>query len=311
MKYKYLLEDNANKYWKINENEYILHILCYHIEEQTVYPFLSFMMDKIPFCNNIVTEQLTLPYVFINNTNSIEDIIMNKIKLNLQSIGCDFKLTNNMYKGIIFSPDGNIPYALVNISGINIHGLKILRQSVCWFALPTEIINMKHVCNINIDHDVSTLFNTLPQIGCLFNYDTKKNYILPDVAYTTSDFKLTTFQSVFGNTQKKVYYNCSKYYFFHRSFFNSIDYIYDKTNKSTELGINRYALFVEGNIHWEKENEFMLTDNEIKQFYPEQCIIICFDNENIKNYDILVKNYDSFVSLSYHKLENIEQYKIL
>ena len=39
----------------------VLNILCYHVENETKYPFLQFMMEKIPYCNNIVKEQITLP----------------------------------------------------------------------------------------------------------------------------------------------------------------------------------------------------------------------------------------------------------
>jgi hypothetical protein len=48
----------------------------------------------------------------------------------------------------------------------------------------------------------------------------------------------------------------------------------------------------------------MLTDQEIDNMYPEPCIIIAYSGLHNLNPDILVKNNDSFVPLTYHKLNN-------
>jgi hypothetical protein len=71
----------------------------------------------------------------------------------------------------------------------------------------------------------------------------------------------------------------------------------------------------------EAGREFGITDDIIESLYPEPCIIICYSGEHEIKPDILVKNYESFVSLSYHKLnknlldesfveENKKQYMI-
>jgi hypothetical protein len=69
-----------------------------------------------------------------------------------------------------------------------------------------------------------------------------------------------------------------------------------KNGKYVAGGINRYALFIEGNIYIEKEKEFSLTDEIIENEYGE-CIIL----SNVSNEDMLVKNYSSSVSLSYSR----------
>jgi hypothetical protein len=67
--------------------------------------------------------------------------------------------------------------------------------------------------------------------------------------------------------------------------------------------------------------EFGLSDDVIEQLYPEPSIIICYSGEHNIKPDLLVKNYESFISLSYHKLnkklldeyfveENKKQYMI-
>ena len=69
MEYRYLLENRADKNIILEDinNENMIYILCYHIEDKYKYPFLQFMMEKVPFCNGLIKEQLTLPYLIINN----------------------------------------------------------------------------------------------------------------------------------------------------------------------------------------------------------------------------------------------------
>lgn len=328
MDYIYSLEERSNQNLTlndiVNENGHcILHILCYHIETSCKYPFLQFMMEKIPFCNNLVKEQLILPYIFISDlSNKIEDLVLNHIKNSLNILNCNYNNVNkNMYKGIIFNNDSYNPYALVNITGIDIYGINLQRQSSIWFALPSEIINTKSICNIPIDEEVTQLFQDFPEIGLLYNHNSNKNYILPDAVYTGSEMKKAEFCSIFGNWKSKVYECCKEYYYFYRSFSLAVkDGGWLKEGESDSIGdrklteynklkylngaINRYALFVEGKIHIESGNEFSLTDDMIETLYPEPCIIISYSGDYNINPDMLVKNYENFVCLSYHKLND-------
>jgi uncharacterized protein involved in tellurium resistance len=327
MDYTYLLEEMANKNLTFNEisNENgvcVLNIICYHIETKHKYPFLQFMMDKVPYCNNIVKEQITFPYIFLRNDSSdIEEIVLGRVKSGLELLGCDYdKVTEDMFKGILFGKDCGNPYALVNITGIDINGLNFMRQTTCWFVLPSEIINTKKVCNIDIDSAVTYLFIDIPYLGLLFNSKTNEPYMMPDAVYTGSEIKNAEFQSIFGNTKKKVYDSCGEYYFFYRSFSDAVKdggwlnvrnpnkignriIVDDNSNKYITGCINRYALFVEGKIYMEAGREFGITDDIIESLYPEPCIIICYSGEHEIKPDILVKNYESFVSLSYHRLD--------
>ena len=326
MEYKYLLESKANRHFEfadiINEKGFcILNILCYHIENQYKYPFLQFMMEKVPYCNNIVKEQITFPCIFLRDSSSIiENVVLERVKSSLDILNCDYrKVTEDMYKGILFSEDLLTVYALVNVTGIDILGLNFMRQTTSWFVLPSEIINTKKVCNIDVDDDVINLFTDIPQISFLMNSITNSNYILPDAVYTGNEIKQVEFNSIFGNRKTKIYDNCGEYYYFYRSFYDAIkdggwlkdgnsNKIYDRiivennSNKYIIGGINRYALFVEGNIYLESNKDFSLTDNIIENTYTDPCIIICYTDEHNIKPDILVKNYESFVCLSCHKL---------
>lgn len=326
MEYRYLLEEQCNKNIDFNDivNEKgvcVLNILCYHVEDQHKYPFLQFMMEKIPYCNNIVNEQIILPYVFVrDSTKKLDEVVLERVMSGLDLLGCNYsRVTEDMYKGIIFGKDLFTPYALVNITGIDIYGLNFMRQTTCWFALASEIINVKKMCNIDIDEDINTLFTDFPELGLLNNPKTNKEYLLPDAVYTGGDIKKAEFYSIFGNCKTKVYESCGEYYYFYRSFSLAVkDGGWLKEGDNNKIGerilvendsmkyingtINRYALFVEGKIYVESGKEFSLTDEQIEQLYPEPCIIICYSSEHNIKPDMLVKNYDSFVCLSYHKL---------
>jgi hypothetical protein len=304
MEYKYLLEETSNKNISFDEiigeqGNYILNIICYCVETNYKYPFLQFMMEKIPYCNNIVNEQLIFPYIFIKKSScNIQDLVLERVRTGLKMLGCNHNLNEDMYKGIIFRDNCLSSYALINITGIDINGLNFTRQSTNWFVVSSEIINNQNVLNIPVDKDVIDLFTDVRQIGHLINTQNDEYFILPDVVYSVSEKKQAEFKSVFGNVKTKEYDNCGEYYFFYRSFYDIFC-----SNKYITSYINRYALFVEGKLYLENNKDFMLNDETIYYFYPEPCIIICYSGEHNIKPDILVKDYNNFVCLSYHILD--------
>lgn len=292
MEYTYVLENSANKDFindvnnnnvnnNVNNND-VIYILCYRIETQCKYPFLQFILEKIPFCNGLIKEQFVLPHIA---TEQSKETTLNKVNQMLTTMGLNnCAINESMYKGVLFS--GDMGYALVNISDINMNALYLSRNSLYWFVLPTEIMNAKQVCGFDIDEDVINLFVENPQISILKNKNLKTNYNLPDAVYTGSDtIKHAEFNAIFGNSKTKAFESCGKYYYFNRLFEHVLynDYV------------NRYALFVEGNLYMEKGTEFSLKDEMIL----EPCINICYTNNNGKP-DILVKKCENFISLSYH-----------
>jgi hypothetical protein len=331
MNYTYTIENQANKEINIIYSD-TLYILCYHITTDSKYPFLQFMMEKIPFCNNLVKEQFIIPYITIDKlTRPLELLVVEKLQKMLHDMGCNGnKIDDNMFKGIVYDHLER-PYALVNITGIDISGLKIYRTMSSWFILPSEIINTGEVCNIPIEEMATELFTRLPELALLTNIKNDDKYMIPDVVYTGGDHKNIVFNSVFGNNKSKEYESCGDYYYFYRSFNDSIKdggwnkyggnryinnnikshysspsnrvLVENEYGRYVRGGINRYALFSEGKIHIETNNVFSLTDKDINSVYLEPVIIICYSNEHEIKPDILVKDYDNFVSLTYHILD--------
>ncbi len=297
--YTYILDTLGNKelgYDDLESN--ILYILCYHIHNQCKYPFLQFMLEKIPFCHNLVEEKLVFPNVYVDkNTPSIQKLILEKVKTAFTSV--DFNpdlVTEQMYKGISFSEHFKTNYALVNISEINIECIELNRSSNYWFVLPTEITNTRDVCGISVDEGVVKLFIHNPVLALLTNFKTDKPYILPDAVYTLGRRKDVEFCAIFGNVKTKVYENCSSYYYFYRSFVD----VYEQID--LEKGLNRYALFIEGELYYETKQAFSLTDSEIEATYPdeEHTIVICYSHSHNAMPDLLVRKDTLFVPLSFH-----------
>jgi hypothetical protein len=331
MEYIYLGEQNINKNISINDiskdikngGKYdILFLLCYSVNNEAKYPFLQFMMDKMPYCDNLIKEQFSLPYIFYTDfSKTIETLVLEKVTYSLNSIGCNCnQIHKDMYKGVIYDLMEQ-PYALIDITGIDISGMCLTRNSLVWFVLPSEIINVKSICNIDIDLEVVNLFTNIPKLGVLIHPLTNNPYINPDSVYTGGELKMVEFNSTFGINKSKIYNRCGDYHYFFRSFSDSVKYggwakdletnkysttgrllIDNEYGRYVTGGINRFALFIEGNFHIEPETEFMLTDQDIDNMYPEPCIIIAYSGLHNLNPDILVKNNDSFVPLTYHKL---------
>lgn len=313
MNYLYELECSGNKHIAFDDiidhkGDCVLNILCYAVETQCKYPFLQFMMEKIPFCNHIVEEQITLPYVFVRNaTKDIEDVVLERVMSSLDVIGCDYEgVTDHMYKGVICSADKSAVFALVDITGINVAKIHLARHTTCWFALPSEIINTKSICNIPIDPNITQLFTEKPMYGCLLNPTTKQPYMLPDAVYTGGNFKEAELRAIFGHRMEKRYSACGSYYFFHRTFEDAVNYGRDPKNKNknydNDTAVNRYALFVEGKMYLEPKDELGLDDDAIASVYAEPCVLICYTGIKSSLPDMLVKEQESFVGLTYHKM---------
>jgi len=339
MDYTYLIESEANKNIMIDDiiNTNMLFFLCYHINTESKYPFIQFMMEKVPFCNNFIKEQFILPYVvYYVSSISIENLVLEKVRRSLKLINCDGdKVVDSMYKGIVYDNE-NRPYAMINITGIDITILKLSRNTLTWFVLPSEIINKQSVCNIPVDIETVNLFTSMSELGIVRDKLTNECFNIPDGVYTGDEFKILEFNSIFGKRKVKEYDSCSEYYYFYKDFsdavkdggwikeggthvldLNDTKYTHNTNGRLIvdneygryiDGGINRYALFVEGKIYLEDGEEFTLSDEIINNEYEEPCVIICYTGNHKIKPDILVKKYENFIPLSYHKLNKVLLY---
>lgn len=353
-KYSYLIEQNTTKSLTtldiLNHNanifgKGILNILCYHVTQNSKYPFIQFLLEKKPLLTTFIEEKLELPTFIISNSDTDSDTdyqaaIIEKIKGLLPAIGCDgSKLTSDSFKGLISDHNERI-YALVDISDVDIFRISITRNTPIWFSLPTEIMNVRSICNMPIDDSVSELFLNMPELGILRKLDIENvfpvgdAFPLPDAIYSGSYLRNTEFRSIFGMSKDAVYSSCGEYYYYFRLFedavkeggwlregghklidLNDTSLIHSVSGKKLvdneygryiQGGINRYAFFPENYaLHTECTNMFSLTDAEVSaKLENNSCIVIHYMEDTLDNMfpDILVKEYESAFPISYHML---------
>lgn len=326
--YKYLLEDLTTDI-SLHDLSNVTHIdvVCYHIDSKSAkYPFLQFLVY-----NNVLENVLQLPSISdmvitdMDTSNDLVEVLIDKIKYALESLGCDStSVDDTIYKKTLYSEDLDTLFVFANISNIDISGIHFGERNRYWFVLPSEIINHGSTLGKSFTSSLITLFTEEVNMGLLYDAETNTNYMLPDVAYVGGEIKTVEFNSVFGNVAKQIYNNCGSYFYFHRDMQNAMrDGIWvnpchnfsdskelrigtrliAKDGKYLQGGINRYAVFVEGNIYLEKTSTCLLTDEMIANDYVEPCIIIGYCKENNVKHDLLVKQYENFVCISHHLLK--------
>jgi hypothetical protein len=135
---------------------------------------------------------------------------------------------------------------------------------------------------------------------------------------------MVEFNSTFGINKNKIYNRCGDYYYFFRSFSHAVKYggwekdLETNTHSSTGRlvieneygryvtgGINRFALFIEGNFHIEKETELSkfnsktLKMDEYKKFITNKNKL----NNNVKTF----YNNILFRKLNFRRLVRTKQ----
>lgn len=281
MDYTYLPAFTANTYltsdilYEYYNKTGILKYICYHITTDAKYPFIQIMLEKTPFCNNIIKEEFVLPSIlFKRETTNYKELILNDITKSLNRIGCKVDLIDpDAFKGILVDVD-NICYGLVDLSKIDIKYLELKRTSSTWFVLPTEIVNIQQICNIPVSEKVVDLFTyKKPELSILNKVDTNECYTVPDIGYTCSNYKTAELQLIFGPPKELVEDKMG--YSFFTSFVIAITkHLGLNKNDNEKMGINRIATFIDNN----------------------DCII--------KNPHIYSKNLDLFHPLAIHPFIN-------
>jgi hypothetical protein len=308
MTYKYLIENIANRNIDIKTcKNNILYYLCYHITDDDNNPFIQIMLEKTPFTNNLFEEEFLLPSLIINNNIDVEQILIPKIKNNLEKIGCNVSyLTNECYLGIIennyeFNYDNRI--ALINISTININNLEFNRNSPIWFTIPTEIVNNKMICNIPINNKVIELFvNNFSTLGLLYNKYSNKLFPIPDILYSFNDYKQSKLENLLGRTKKYIENKGGYYLHFCRNF----QYIIKMLVNETDYGLNRYIYFIKTYKTMNIAEFSKLTILELDRILKNYKIInIQYENTDNIEFDIIINNNELIQPLALHKLTNV------
>lgn len=286
--YFYLVEEKATKMYELPKNCSELNVLCYYVNTQIIEPFLLFAMKK-----DNVTNSLNFFKILNNSTNvinSTNETNNYKIEENVDELMHDIGFNNYLYHGIICDNFDNYFVA------IEIKNNEYNNKNNINFLLTTEIINNKTFLNILINEKVVDIFTNTPMFGILMNKfnNNIKLYKLPDVAYKYINKCNKNYYLLFGNEKEKLFENCDEYYFFNREYLS-------KYNNLGEICCIRYAIFNDNKIYFENNDLFSLTDCEIDEILSTckyKTLLISYLNNNAEqNADLLVVNYNCFISL--------------
>ena len=308
------------------------YVCSYRINNEHLYPFLEFLLHK-----DLNTNMLSFPALNLDGITILSKIQnLSKIQYLIETIFSSIDLNEKYdYNGYYYSK--NNMYLFFDFTNCKSEINTIYKNSQIWPVLVDEIINTKHVCNIEIKPQISDFFNKNMEFTILTdNHD--KIYDIPCVTYTGKKISKLNFTYVFGMTKPDNDLLFGSYYYF-TNFKNSIKKFIEE-NKGIKGGVVRFALFLgsskvilnnisdsfdESNIKRELINcqnnlyenlTLRITDYDGKWSEKYDSVYVGdieLDNgEKLRNTPIYaVKNYEQQIPLSYHFIDINKECQIL
>jgi hypothetical protein len=297
-----------------------INLVYFNINRQASYPFMQILLSNnyipFPFIENLI-QNLVFPQIFykLNSNVNINESVITYLVENLDSIG--FHVTNEELNNIIikgFHVFNHKIYIFIDISSVKLDRLLLNKKSEIWFALITEIVNIKNICGINISDDVTSFVSNNIE---LCSYIDNCLYPSPDIAYVGSYFNKVEFQSLFGISKSEKKYG--NYFYFSYSFDDALrngswskdgnpefrfgKLITDDDNgRYIEGGVNRIAILLDKckYIREEEINKMSNLDELINYFNEYDCIYILSNNSSVT---LMMKDFNRQYPLSYHKID--------
>jgi len=285
-----LLKDNLN-----NIMNYNFKLIYYHINREAIYPFMQILLSNYisPFSLFGLNEQkFVFPTMLYDKNMDINKYIYDYLINRLESI--ETNEINNININGFHIYNWEI-YIFIDMSSINLDRLLLSKNSEVWFALITELVNTKHICNITISQEVS---NFITNNINLFSKIDNTLFPSPEVIYTGNHFSKVEFQSLFGISKSEREYG--NYFYFSYSLEESLyDGVYSKNGTYIEGGINRVAILLDKSKYIKEDEVNDLINKDIWEEYilDYDCIFILLKTDKIL---ILMKDYNRQYPLSYH-----------
>ena len=290
------LFNDIDRYLESNSFNQI-KIIAYEVNNDGVYPFLQFLLF-----NDLFTPKLTFPVLPINYTNITTEQIF-KMTMNLF---ISLKLSNNyetFSKNIVFDgfyeENGEV-FLFVDVTQNKLNLPDIYLDSFVRFVLIDEILNLKHVCNINVDAEVTDFFTNNYELSVLKN-DKNEAYDVPSVSYVGRKEKMLNFTYTFGVTKQNKNAILGPYYYF-TDFENAIREQSNVTDCNS--GIVRFAVFMKNVKYIENSQNDNIDESEVKKMKLQDAN----EDNNYERLTMRITDYDGIWSEKYDScyLGNIE-----
>jgi hypothetical protein len=316
-----------------------IYIFAYEVITTGKYPFLRILLTRD------IINALTLPTINIYKKMTSQELI-NYSKVNLFGLlmQTDFEIfkTNIEFNG--FTEFNNNLYLFMDITKCKMNINDIFSTNNLWMTLIDEIVNHKHLCNIDIDNEIIELL-TLNEEFCFLLDENNEFYEIPQVSYVGKPENKLNFTYVFGETKGTKNDLFGAFYYF-TDYFQAYNYAKqiqnDENNKRS--GIVRFAIFVGHTCYFENNIKDDIDESEIKQqrlkdnnldqnierltirisdhdgkwsdkgFDSAYLGSVELDNGQIYKKTILaIKEYEQQIPLSYHFIQtkNANNYSIL
>jgi hypothetical protein len=325
----YNYKNNLSKFYCNDVNNYDnVFLVPYSVNLDGKYPFLLFLLSTLN-----QTKELSFHKVANNeNMNPIEFTHFAKMCLfDLFYVGQYTKMFDEFNELLIFDGffeyDNNL-YLIYNITNAKLEIYEDFINPLC-LVLVDEIVNKKHVCDVNIHSDVVDLF-TYNEHFCFLRDEKNECYEIPSVYYLDKPKKLVKFIYTFGESAQDNYNSIFGPYYYFTNYENALGHC--KSQKES-YGLVRFAIF-SGNMKYIENHpddeidkseikQLRLKDDSLNKLYETLTLRITDyegkwsnyydsvylgrtlldDDSYLKEKNLLVvKNYDQQTSLSYHFL---------
>jgi len=284
---KYL--DKNIDYYLNNTRPNKINICGFTVVNDSQSPFLKFLLVKN--CSDEILIFPTMP-VF-KDVNSLTIASYSEMYLfNLLLLeNNETYLENLEYNGCyIYENEVYIFYDLTNCA---LQVEDIYRENNIWFSLIDEIVNVRHVCNLLIDRNVSIFFNNNEQY-CFLTDKQNQKYTIPIIGYVGKNENMLNFTYIFGVSTKDKSAILGPYYYF-TDYQNAIkqggwsEYGSPETRYGVLLTDNDNGRYIKGGIV-----RFALFLDKIKIInnYPNDDIDISSTKYERLNDESIDSNYD-------------------
>jgi len=252
-----------------------IYICSYNINNDGKYPFIRYLLT-----NSIINESLTFPKVEIFQNFNLEEL-MNYIKVYLFSLLLlnDFEKFNEDIEFNGFLEVSNNLYIFIDITKCNINIYDIYKSNNLWLTLVDEIVNQKHLCNMQIDENVTKFF-IFNEKFCFLVNENNNSYEIPIVSYVGKHENKLNFTYTFGETMSNKNSILGPFYYFtdyptafkdggwsksgKPEYKNDILLTDDAQGRYIKGGIVRFAIFIGNTKYFENYPNDSVDKSEIK-----------------------------------------------
>ena len=283
--YFYKGETFLSKSFDSDITNYNSVFICpYTINNISKFPFIRFLLIK----NIFELEFIQVP--ILEKMNSDEFLNFSKLCLfNLLNSIDDRNYINEInFKGY-YEYNNNL-YLFFDITKCELNINDIYQSNLFWFTLLDEILNHKHLCNIQINKNITDFFVNNDAFCFLLNND-DNSYEIPIVGYVEKEEKKLNFTYIFGESRSDINSILGPFYYF-TNFFEAFKnrYIKDENNeqKNVKNGIVRFALFTGITKYIENQINDTIDDSQIKQDRLKDINL----DQNIERLTMRISDYD-------------------